>query len=587
MKRIVATGAFLLLGTAGASVGALDNIHLLGSDTMFDLTKAVINACPGAAGLTYDGSGSGNGETAMKNGTQTVAPMSRFLQTASCSVTNGTAAEGIAVALDGVGVVTNTTSAANCGGVAFSSARSIPVTDRNSTAGVQCPGCDASNNYVVADYADALRLLFMGFHHDSAQTRDCDSDARRSLVADWKNLFQGDCGSSACAGKPIRHAWRRDDASGTTDTFISLLNVPSAYKPAAALPTDTTKQQSAPFCNAPAVVNPGTNFRVVYGYSDFLDNDPIRVKCDGRGNNAGEQVCSSDGTLGLVLPMLTPVGVPTTQLYATAFCTTGEVELLPSIRATYTGKCPNGADSFGGKCFASVIRNADGSFNANCIQVNTSAACPFLTPTGADCRGSNLWARNADGSLMQDSSLGTKRLVTGAFYRIHATKVESNAVAGTTGCQQPDATSLISCLAGAASPCSVGFAGRGAFEGTNANANADGLAVGGKVPSVANIQNLILAPADKYPLSRKLYVSSIKGFENVTGQELALAKCFSDDTLMQGAGKLVEEAGFVSLPVQAGRSFRALCEDYNEQTGCAQASNSAACGNNPAGLPTN
>src|SRR6185369_9819161 len=42
--------------------------------------------------------------------------------------------------------------------------------------------------------------------------------------------------------------------------------------------------------------------------TEYMDEDPIRRKCIGRGNNANaplpfEQVCAADGTLGVVLPI--------------------------------------------------------------------------------------------------------------------------------------------------------------------------------------------------------------------------------------------------------------------------------------------
>jgi hypothetical protein len=105
-------------GHGGAGVGADTGTtaNLKGSDTLFDLTTAMIAACPGAV-PPYAGTGSGDGESAMINGTQAIAPMSRFLGGKACAgakgvpeagipaVTNGSQAEGIVIGLDGVLIV--------------------------------------------------------------------------------------------------------------------------------------------------------------------------------------------------------------------------------------------------------------------------------------------------------------------------------------------------------------------------------------------------------------------------------------------------------------------------------------------------
>ena len=75
ITAVVATFVALRAGTLG--VRAFD---LKGSDTLKRLTLQVINDCPGATGaINYVGLGSGVGENALIAGTQTIAPMSRFL----------------------------------------------------------------------------------------------------------------------------------------------------------------------------------------------------------------------------------------------------------------------------------------------------------------------------------------------------------------------------------------------------------------------------------------------------------------------------------------------------------------------------
>jgi hypothetical protein len=370
------------------------------------------------------------------------------------------------VALDGVLMAASSSNSASCGGVAFDATHTVAVHELNGKANLQCPGCDASANYAIADWRDVLKLAFFGIHHDQAATRDCDSDVRRSLVAAYGNIFQTACGAGSCAGKPLHHLWRLADASATTAAFASLLG------------TDYAR-----FCNVgntlPANTGPG--------FSDYLDDDPIRIACDGTGSGPGEQACGSGvasafnhlGTLGLLLPITVPdpneVGADP---YASAPCTPGENELLPCTKTTcYGNACPAGNGSFGGKCWTSVIRNpAPGvRFSANCLQIFRTGSCPYLTPAGIDCRGANLWLRRPDGSLVKNAA---GRPIIGAFYRIH----NSAAQVGATGpCRMATGDEQIACLVGNADTCSMGFASRAGI-GIPLPPNTSGLAVKGIVP---------------------------------------------------------------------------------------------------------
>src|SRR4051812_39835523 len=100
MKKTMLIATFLAVGAGSAGVSALD---LKGSDTLKEFTLSVINAavCPGATSLVYLGGGSGSGESAMTTTpiTQSVAPMSRFLQVGGATPN---LAEGVAYAADGI-----------------------------------------------------------------------------------------------------------------------------------------------------------------------------------------------------------------------------------------------------------------------------------------------------------------------------------------------------------------------------------------------------------------------------------------------------------------------------------------------------
>jgi hypothetical protein len=598
MRTKIAAATLVLIGAGATTVAALDPpINMRGSDTLFLMSKDVITNCSGGLGIAYQGTGSGNGESGMLNtckgvgavpDLQTTAPMSRFMNgaaaTGACGCNSGTTAAGLAVALDGVAVVANGVNApTSCGGVA-STGKTITLS--------------AGGTYTAADAFDFLRVAFYGIHHDGTGT--CGDDVRKSLLANYANFFSAAC-PSGTAGCPtgVRHLWRRDDPSGTTDTFNTLIGGGAA---------------TGKFCN----VNGGltvTNGQVLGGTAkngfDFQDNDPIRVACSGNGLTAGEQLCGDAaqghlGTLGMLLTVFVPEtsDVPATETFPVGVCTPGVVASLPATKSTYTGVCPAGNPSFGGKCFSSMFRNADGSLNANCIQVIGTGRCPTLTPAGVDCRGANLWLRHPDGSLAIDTSIAASktappvppagRFYLGAFYKMHVTTKQAN---GTGLCTRPSSTEQIGCLSSIADPCTMGYAGRSASD----VAPAVALDVGGVPDSNAAIQNLVLngpfnnppgSNLTTYPLARKLYFNSMIGFSHVTGQELAMAKCYSDDAFMDSAAgtppHIIANNGFVQLPLVGGR--RALCEDFDEVAhGCtgAGATNTNSCATNPAGIPPN
>src|SRR5262249_45826529 len=121
MRRLIIMGAtFLMVCGSAATVGALDNIALKGSDTLEHVTGDVLAACPAAtaANTSSLGTGSTAGENAMTAGSQTVAPMSRFLNPTQgvcdgapsgtpgfVAGAGGKTAEGLVIGLDGVSIV--------------------------------------------------------------------------------------------------------------------------------------------------------------------------------------------------------------------------------------------------------------------------------------------------------------------------------------------------------------------------------------------------------------------------------------------------------------------------------------------------
>lgn len=253
MKALIGLVSFVAVGAAVAGAGALD---LKGSDTLEAVTNAVLDGggdC-GTGTINYIGTGTGNGETAMVNGLQQIAPMSRAIKTAICSANPNYRLN--AIALDGLSIVQSrregTLGQPN-------SAYNAPVL----LTGRTCLGV----KFVAGEPFARIRAVFGGGDGTAATANgsaaNCVSAFRSSTLNNWQNLTASQCARS---GNQVRHAFRRDDASGTTDAFKSLTGVTG-------------------FCNG----------------ATGQDNDPIRRTC-----LADEQVCGPDGKLGVVLPISVP-----------------------------------------------------------------------------------------------------------------------------------------------------------------------------------------------------------------------------------------------------------------------------------------
>jgi len=80
MKKAILIASALVAGFGASQVEAQ---ALKGSDTLEAVTNTVLSQCPAAAGVTYLGTGSGNGENAMVAATQQISPMSRNCELSS------------------------------------------------------------------------------------------------------------------------------------------------------------------------------------------------------------------------------------------------------------------------------------------------------------------------------------------------------------------------------------------------------------------------------------------------------------------------------------------------------------------------
>jgi len=689
MRSSIAMATFMALAAGTVGAGALDAVpHMLGSDTLKNLTLQVLGNCTALHTLgdpiTYDGTGSGSGENNLKitgpTQTQLIAPMSRAFGTGICATPAATRApaEGMVVALDGLAVIVKTSTLA-------ATAPDLSI-DFPGTA------ADPANQWRTV-----LRLIYTGMDTDAPTgnnvfARDCAGPKRQAIVNHWDKVFHngtaGICADShpsvagtgangydqanAIVEPGVRHAFRRDDESGTTDVFLAQLGL-SGINFAQAAPAGATAVQAgvyralagSPFCNnkrpdddwapvtlpantilglnasqIPEMINVGvpasagtglgfamqeagtSNAKIMSPYlNEYVDEDPIRRKCVGRGGNANsnlpaEQVCSADGTLGVVLPILVPSELTADQKYPKLACDPslpfafGPAVLRPNGDPV---RCPNGDAPQDSKCLLPVRADVSqpGGIAFDCINPPSNVPQAVVDQDGngsvfidapntdgrpdADGRAYNLVLRDATGAIRTVTRPDPSRLgvmttpVAGAYYRIHTTRslllppLHNTSVCGS----QDDATDQIGCLT-LSSPCSIGYAGRG---GVSNNPGTSAASVNGIENSITNIKALVSGGTAVYPIARKLYLNTLQGFEilhnstlatvppnpNGTGNaEEEMTKCFGQ-LLFNGTINVESTTfGFVKLPPATGAlTEKPLCEDFNVTTPSARSAASS------------
>lgn len=607
MRTSIAGAAILLAGvgaTTAAAVTTGNNLNLNGSDTLFDVTNDVITACgtqfPGASGfatkgITYAGGGSGVGAGEMGLGLQEIAPMSRGMKSGEyCGSTPQNAAD-LLIGIDGVAIVTSKSS--SC-----------------STTTVNQVGKASFNGYMLGAVTgipasiDALRLLYMGL--DQTGARDCNGANRKALIQSWTNLFTSDptCGGGdAHCTTGISHAWRRSDASGTTDGFVGVLTAKNGA--GLALGTMQTAPTAAaqkvdPFCNSFEANDSNHQAQYLDGtallsdqitktplsdgrVNDMSDQDQIRTPCD-----ANDTICSRTAAkdLGVVLTIFIPdVAYATSEVYPTTPCS-GSCALLPVIAGSSlpTGYlCPNGTKPIAGRCWVPVIDTT--GKDPRCL-VNDSGERCFGTPGAPGAMDGRVWNQNTmvlsselpsayrfAGATYQVGLDRNNRLLNGSFYKQHMqtpSSYNSRAVdANYTGtCLQKDDTEQIGCLADA-DDCSVGYAGREAartFPGPAVTPPAPpldsnkALFVDSVSPYTTNaLTNLLSGTSPTYELARRLYLATGPGGVGFAGLpansgEQMLAQCFSKDSLV---GPAITAHGYLAIPATNGG---VQCLDYDE-----------------------
>jgi ABC-type phosphate transport system substrate-binding protein len=663
MRTTIAIGTFLALGAGALSVGAVTPLDMRGSDTLKELTRDLLGNdtsnlldCGGTGnnpvgGINYIGSGSGNAESSMAgtSPTQQVGPMSRLLKgpaaKGACNSADVTKNEGMVFALDGIAILANAGNfgVASCNGTISTSCV------QDTTVGLarnRAVALSDGTTYTFSDWRDVLRVLYAGMSQPTTDNnlahRNCGSVVRTSLADNWTKIFQGTCAGGNCSsvGDPgtgnntasfrpangLKHAFRRNDESGTTDVFVSLLNLPSitqgestvpfcnvgtkgpAYNTPLAVPPVLKFAQGPADPNTPAMTQPGRFNSILpnstiglvassspsivlrtFGpnWPDFQDLDVVRRWCDGTGlaGTNSENVCEARGDLGLVLSIW---DAPATDGFSSTLCSNGTFFRFGAINvqqcsgvSTCYDICPDGtAATDSGECEAPALDNGDPrclNFRGNYDPVDTGNVT-------VDGRVYNLHVRTetspgsgvfAYAQAPRASGLPSPIKATisvnmvGAYYRIHQANSFASQGGSAVTCQQPSATQQIGCLV-QGSPCSIGYAGReGKTVAVNGIQNAVGIKVDGVDSEVQCIQNLIAtsfwpAVGALYPMSRRLYLNTEKGWENVTAgsDEAKMATCWSKRSTMD---TFVSSRNFVQLNTPGGGATRqTYCEDFNE-----------------------
>jgi hypothetical protein len=248
MKISISIATFLLAGAGVAGIGAINPIEspLQGSDTLFNVTQDALTALAALGSnigpaSTYVGGGSGNGQSALIGGTQHLAPMSRMINNGACA-SDTSNASGVVIGLDGVDVYGDSSQGGNT------------ATCNSANNGF---AYDGANGQGFANYKQVLALVYGGKDLTvTPNVTDCNGAKRQSVVNNWSAAFENSCNNTAgscnrqgtgtcnavtkicsvgggacdppfpCGGNvPIWHAFRRDDASGTSDVFASILGI--------------------------------------------------------------------------------------------------------------------------------------------------------------------------------------------------------------------------------------------------------------------------------------------------------------------------------------------------------------------------
>lgn len=608
-------------------ISGSDTLNLV-MDNLLDAMGLSLSSNPGVRG--YQGCGSSCGERVLTGspvagdsvtctpndpnglpetnpGCQEIAPLSRALGSNVCDddpdydegpplTVSGvnTTAESLGFCADGLVIAVNNNSlgafgedAAAC--AAFHAQAQTPNdgnTFLNQRVGNLRFTGTLPSGAAISDWRTVIRLLYTGCVSGTCATSTaaervarCSNPDRLALVQNWGLLFQGvACPQSAGCPQGLRHAYRRDDSSGTTNVFLELIGV--AANPAVNLTsrqslisgsitqTITPGVANQAFCDGgqvegmlPTSLGPANSF-FPSGEPLYDGGDPIRTPCAPE-----DDLCAADGRLGVVRAIRS-TDTALDEPYPDHQCQRrfAYVQYINSSLPV----CPDRTKPSAGRCRFPIFES--GTFRTfNCLasrnQVDGKAAA------GTDGRAYNFVAHAEDGAgtvYFQDGA--TRRMPVTAMWRQNMAQLNTGAlfngkqfVASDYVCTESDATRNIGCLV-ANSRCTIGYAGREATFNTSqptvhlANEPAK---LNGFEPSNANIG------AGAYPFSRLLYLVANRGFENIMldcvdrggsqkycEDQVAIANAIYNTSDAPGnlVGPICNNAGYIALsqPVCVG-----------------------------------
>jgi hypothetical protein len=510
--------------------------NALAAGAVAQFVQTIEDTCAGSSDVTVVPSSSDQAETALTTASasgpsQAFAPMSRPLSAAAvCATQVGSPSTAASLAVGLRAAVVSTTSQFD-----------VCTTADGQTLPTSPP-------YTIRDWRDALRLLYAGVGHDPNDVKDCTRPERQYLADHWQSLFGSTCSGGNCAG--IQHLFRGSDFADSTEVLLAQLGLPPVSQ--------------NPFCNGW-----GSSFSKA-GDADYVDGDPIRRPCSHTARaplgveQPGDQVCSPDGTLGLVLPIVLPepsVATPwaddPNNVYPPQLCT--RYWFLPAGSDTTCpdGTAPDRSVPQSPVCVVPVTTDPDGTDDFNCITPE-KLGNPISPPTGKPERLYNLTLRAKDGTVRLDR---WGRPIVGAFYRLRS-------FASRGGCVFPSTNDQLACLS-AQVPCSLGVSAYSAAADPKPppsmtsmfSPSVSYVNLGGVAPGTATIQS------GAYPLAQPVYINSVVGFDHFTGAEQRLRDCWTRSSLASSASL---HAGLVALP--NGPS----CVDFDERQ-CGATSNTDAC----------
>lgn len=565
-------------------------------------------------------------------GCQEVSPMSREMGNGVCGAGNAEApgqAEGIAVCKDGVSVITDNAtyglygeSAATCSAyaaLADTSNAGSPVSFPDRGVGnLADSGALPVSGYVLgsgfaagSEWKDVLRVVYTGCLQGDGdcmtangtgnttsgvpsrkRTERCASPVRRELLSNWRYLLEGvSCTTDNCEvdftdgvttlpghraddgvdDTGLKHAFRRDDASGTTGAFLEFIGVRANLTGRTKITATALESTAATGCSAglsPASAKLITPIPEQFAFCDGghfenfapdchndtitqLGGDPIRKNCAD-----GDDLCGPDGKAAVVQAIKSTRGA---NPYPTHQCSRGQFAKKNYLASPHN-VCPDGSKPSAGQCKLPFFSVTGGGQNFDCLNAPNSR--PSTVSGTTDGRTYNFVMRGTTGTV----DLPATGLVEVASWRQNMANIVLSGTQNIFGkayaaadylCIEADATRNIGCIT-ANSTCSMAWAGREAAYTTanNFHLRNEPFQVRDAGPTDAAVVS------GAFPLARELWFNAIGGMEQITAQCLARGdnadfcaeqKRIADEFWGAGlSGNIVEglcdEAGFVSKP---------------------------------------